>query len=96
MRASGNCRPEQCAANLLKLTRGEVPFDRLKGIGSSVIDNPTQEASISLEADAEWVIETYEPRVNINQINVRALLEAGSVEPAHMIDADIIVKKEGV
>lgn len=96
MRAIGNGRPEQCTANLLKITRGEVPFDRLKGVNSSIVDNPTQQASISLEADAEWVIETYEPRVNINEISVSALLETGSVEPAHSINADILVKKEGV
>ena len=40
MRASGNGRPEQCAANLLKITRGEVPYDRLKGLGTSAIDGP--------------------------------------------------------
>ncbi len=96
MKASGNGRPEQCAANLLKIIRGEIPFDRLKGIEAAIIDNPMQQASTSLEADAEWVIKTYEPRVDINEINVKALLETGSAEPQHRIVADIIVKKEEV
>ena len=57
MLASNNGDPRQCAANLLKITRGENPFDRIKGLDATMTDAPS--------AEAEWVLETYEPRVEI-------------------------------
>ena len=36
MLASNNGDPRQCAANLLKLTRGENPYDRIKGIDAAI------------------------------------------------------------
>ena len=32
MKASGNGTPQTCVQNLLKTTRGEVPYERIKGI----------------------------------------------------------------
>ena len=32
MKASGNAAPETCVQNLLKTIRGEVPYERIKGI----------------------------------------------------------------
>ena len=40
MLASNNGDPRQCAANLLKLTRGENPYDRIKGIDAAITDAP--------------------------------------------------------
>ena len=40
MKAYGNGAPEQCAANLLATARGEVPFDRVRGIDAANIDAP--------------------------------------------------------
>jgi len=91
MKASGNGRPEQCAANLLKITIGEVPYERLKGLTAGAIDEPTQQASISLEADAEWLIRTYEPRVDINDIEISINNQR---EGAYLLGADINVKRE--
>jgi phage baseplate assembly protein W len=91
MKASGNGRPEQCAANLLKITRGEVPYERLKGLTAGAIDEPTQQASISLEADAEWLIRTYEPRVDTNDIEISI---SNQKEGAYLLGADINVKRE--
>lgn len=67
MKAHGNGRPETCASNLLRIVRGEIPFDRVRGRDSALVDQPnvTDEAI----ADAEWVLETYEPRVEIESIN---------------------------
>lgn len=67
MKAHGNGTPETCASNLLHIVRGEVPFDRVRGRDGSLVDRPnaTEEAA----ADAEWVLETYEPRVNVESIN---------------------------
>mgnify|MGYP003291847383 CR=1 FL=1 len=66
MKAHGNGTPETCASNLLRIVRGEVPYDRVKGRDGSLVDQPnvTDEAM----TDAEWVLETYEPRVEIEDI----------------------------
>lgn len=63
MKAHGNGTPETCASNLLCIVRGEVPFDRVRGRDGSLIDkaNAMDEAT----ADAEWLLENYEPRVTV-------------------------------
>ena len=65
MLASNNGDPRQCAANLLKITRGETPFDRIKGLDATMTDAPSATAQNDAIAEAEWVLETYEPRVEI-------------------------------
>lgn len=70
MRASGNGTPAVCANNLLRMVRGEVPFDRVKGLDPRLVDRPLSAVSEELEADAEWLIETYEPRVQLDSISV--------------------------
>lgn len=70
MTGYGNGNPEVCANNLLKTVRFEVPFERIKGIDGSLIDKPNAEARVG--ADATWLIETYEPRVKINSVSVKA------------------------
>ena len=40
MKASGNAAPETCVQNLLKTIRGEVPYERIKGIDRTLIDKP--------------------------------------------------------
>ena len=70
MRAVGNGDPAVCADNLLKLTRGEVPYERVKGIDPRIIDRPCVEAEPAAQRNAEWLIETYEPRVIVSAINV--------------------------
>ena len=66
MKAHGNGRPETCASNLLRIVRGEVPFDRVRGRDGALVDRPnaTDEAS----ADAEWLLKTYEPRVSVKSV----------------------------
>lgn len=61
MKAHGNGTPETCASNLLRIVRGEVPYDRVRGRNGALIDQPN--ATDEAVADAEWVLETYEPRV---------------------------------
>lgn len=63
MKAHGNGNPERCASNLLRIVRGEVPFDRVRGRDAALIDQPG--AADDAVADIEWLLETYEPRVNI-------------------------------
>ncbi|WP_302361318.1 hypothetical protein [uncultured Megasphaera sp.] len=85
MKASGNGDPAQCVGNLLRLIRGEVPYERLKGMNPRLIDQPSSAAAAELMADAEWLIENYEPRISLESINLRAAL----AETGHFaIDAE--------
>lgn len=78
MKAKGNGDAAQCVGNLLRLIRGEVPYERLKGLDPRLIDQPSSTAAQELVADAEWLIENYEPRVNLSSINLNAeLAKAG-------------------
>lgn len=63
MKANGNGNPETCASNLLRIVRGEVPFDRVRGRDGSLVDQPN--ATADAAADAEWLLNTYEPRVTV-------------------------------
>lgn len=63
MKANGNGTPETCASNLLRIVRGEVPYDRVRGRDASLIDQPN--ATKKALADARWLLEKYEPRVEI-------------------------------
>ena len=55
MKAKGNGDPAQCVGNLLRLIRGEVPYERLKGLDPRLIDRPSSTAAQDLVADAEWL-----------------------------------------
>ena len=91
MRSTGNGTPGVCANNLLQITRGEVPFERVKGINPRNFDRPLSIAEAEIQQDAEWVLETYEPRVNVNAINI------GQTSASHggfTITADISEKEE--
>jgi len=70
MKASGNGLPETCALNLLRIVRGEVPFDRVRGVDGTLIDRANVTAEF--QADIEWLLETYEPRVEIESIEESA------------------------
>lgn len=68
MRKSGNANPIVCANNLLHLFRGEVPYERVKGMNPRAVDRPTPDAEAEVIQDAYWLLETYEPRVQVNRI----------------------------
>ena len=87
MKASGNGRPQTCVQNLLKTIRGEVPYERIKGIDRTLIDKPRELAGPELAADVEFVVETYEPRVKLDSAELEALAaKAGSFELATSIE----------
>lgn len=71
MKAKDNGHPQRCAENLLAIVRGEVPYERIKGLDASSIDRPADVAEYALKTDAEYVLETYEPRVSLNGITVQ-------------------------
>ena len=70
MRSKGNGTPAVCVDNLLKISRGEVPFERVKGLDPRMIDRPLVEVEASLQQDAEWLLSTYEPRVTVTGVRV--------------------------
>ncbi|MDO5574442.1 MAG: early E1A protein [bacterium] len=74
MKSKGNGTVPQCVSNLLKIVRGEIPYDRLKGIDPTLIDRPSAIANPMLVADAKWLIDTYEPRANLTDAKMEALL----------------------
>ena len=76
MKGQGNGIPEQCALNLLMITRGEVPYDRIRGRNGTLTDAPTSQVSDAALADAEWLLETYEPRIEIDSIDIEATIGA--------------------
>lgn len=87
MKASGNGTPQTCVQNLLKTTRGEVPYERIKGIDRSLIDQPSETAASELAAEVEFVVETYEPRVKLTDVELVALAaEVGGFEINASID----------
>ena len=61
MKAHGNGTPETCASNLLRIARGEVPYDRVRGLDCTLVDRPN--VTDDAIADIEWLLENYEPRV---------------------------------
>ncbi len=64
MKKTGNGKPEQCAINLLRIVRGEVPFDRLRGVDGSLTDQPSSAAEPLLREDMRWALGIYEPRMD--------------------------------
>lgn len=85
MKAHGNGTPETCASNLLRIVRGEVPYDRVRGRDGTLVDQPnaTEEAL----ADAEWVLQTYEPRIDVESMeaNPEALLSGDLAMIANIV-----------
>lgn len=91
MRSKDNGNPGVCASNLLQIVRGEVPYERVKGIDARIVDRPYGSAESAIRQDAEWLIETYEPRVTINDIAVKP---SDAVSGGFAVTADIKEKGE--
>lgn len=91
MRAKGNGDPALCAANLLRLTRGEVPFERVKGLDPRMIDRPLHIVGADIQHDAEWLLDIYEPRVNVKGIHI---VPADAAAGGFVVTADIEEKEE--
>lgn len=90
MRASGNGNVDVCANNLLRIFRGEVPYERVKGLDPRLIDRPIVIAEPELQQDAAWLIETYEPRATVNGIEV---VQLDAADGSFRVVADIKEKE---
>lgn len=73
MRGSGNGDVALCAENLLRIFRGENPYERIKGIDARSLDKPALDAEAEILQDAEFCIENYEPRAQIDSLDVYGL-----------------------
>ena len=91
MRASGNGAPNVCTNNLLRLFRGEVPYDRVKGLDPRIVDSPILSADARLRQDADWLVDTYEPRAEIKSLTVS---QSDTANGGFVVTADIEVKEE--
>ena len=65
MKASGNGDVNVCVANLLRTFRGEVPYERVKGLDPRLIDRPSRDAEIEAQQDATWLIEADDRRIQL-------------------------------
>lgn len=70
MLSKNNSSPDVCVNNLLQIVRGEVPYDRVKGVSFAALDSPVTHAADEITEDAEWMLGTYEPRAEIDTIKV--------------------------
>ena len=91
MRATGNGAVDVCTNNLLRISRGEVPFERVKGLDPRMIDRPMSEAESAIRQDAEWLITTYEPRVVVNAINIehKTGIDSGFIVTADVTETEV-------
>jgi len=46
----------------------------MKGLDADLIDRPSVNTAPIVEADAEWLVENYEPRVSLDSIEITAEL----------------------
>ena len=70
MLRKNNSNPAVCVNNLIQIARGEVPYDRVKGVSYAQLDAPSAHAIDEIAEDAEWMLGTYEPRAEIESVEV--------------------------
>jgi phage baseplate assembly protein W len=51
-----------------------VPYERLKGLSAGLIDRPSTTVTPAVIADVEWTLSTYEPRVDVDNVDIENLL----------------------
>ena len=74
MLSKGNGAPWVCVHNLMRTLRGEAPFERLKGVDSALLGKPTTALEAQIIDDLKWMISTYEPRIQLAELDIRELL----------------------
>ena len=91
MLSKSNSNPAVCVNNLIRIARGEVPYDRVKGVSFTSLDAPIAQAADEIIEDAEWMLNTYEPRAEVDAIEV----EPADAQNGHfVIKATINTNKE--
>lgn len=70
MLSSGNGNTKSCIANLLSIYKGEVPYARNKGVNPGTLSLPHTYIEQQLIADADEVIDAYEPRAGTVSLQI--------------------------
>lgn len=70
MLSYGNGSAAKCVNNLVRISRGEVPYDRIKGVKLSQRIGKTIAAREEIADDAKWMVGVYEPRVNVESVKI--------------------------
>lgn len=84
MLSQGNSNAEITARNLMKTYRGEVPYDRIRGVDGSFTDKPISQVIDDIDNDVRETIEEYEPRADVVDVNISA--SNGKIEIGINID----------
>lgn len=70
MLSKNNGNPAICVNNLIQIARGEVPYDRVKGVSIAQLDAPIAQSTDEIIEYVEWMLDVYEPRAEIDGIEV--------------------------
>ena len=68
MLSKNNSKPSICVNNLIQIARGEVPYDRVKGVSTAQLDRPIAQSPDEMVGDVEWMLSVYEPRAVIESV----------------------------
>ena len=79
MKSTGNSEVKTCIENILATFKSEVPYARNKGINHETLDLPADEMEQQLIEDGELAIEGYEPRVDVDNIEMDTFNDNGSL-----------------
>ena len=92
MLAEGNSEVGACAHTLLSVMQREIPFSRSKGIDPDVYDVPFGDVGTYLDETARDVLGYYEPRVNVENVQLEFGQTGESDETRYtieLVDADL-------
>lgn len=70
MKSSGNGDVGVCVNNLLRTLRYEVRNDIMRGLPPELIDKSANKIKNELNNAGRWLVETYEPRADIEDIDL--------------------------
>lgn len=90
MLANGNNELITCMNNLMLMRRGECAYNRIKGLEQDIIDMTMEDAELELMEDADFVVEQYEPRASLDDVEMEVDNEDGTLS-VHIIlrEADV-------
>ena len=88
MLAKGNDEITICITNIMAMRRGECAYERVKGIDQDIVDEVVDEAEIDLVEDAEFLIEQYEERVSLDDLEIEPVLYEDNTYEVDVVVAD--------
>lgn len=91
---SGNSSPSRCIFNILRTYRGEIPYERTKGLDPKHIGRPASTELSKLIQDIAWNIEQFEPRVDVDRVNLREVANAVTANGDFDLIARLIAVRE--